>query len=57
MQPLAENIEETKKHQPKSLLMHLDSLIEKNEQAHKEAIRDFRDRFTLGSTLYSENCD
>ena len=57
MQPLAELKDDNRLEQPKLLLERLESLVEKNELAYNDAIRDFRDQFTLGSTAYDLECE
>jgi hypothetical protein len=57
MQPRVEKKGASSVQQPKPLLDRLESLVQKNEHAYNDAIRDFRDHFTLGSKVYETNCD
>lgn len=57
MQPRVEKKDASSVQQPKPLLDRLESLVQKNEHAYNDAIRDFRDHFTLGSKVYETNCD
>lgn len=57
MQPRVEKKEASRDRQKTPLLERLDSLVQKNEHAYNEAIRDFRDHFTLGSKSYENECD
>lgn len=54
MQPVGAKKEASSNQQPKPLLDRLESLVQKNEDAYNEALKDFRDKFTLGSTSYDQ---
>jgi len=57
MQPRVEKKAASQTDQRHKLLDRLDSLVEKNQLAYDNAMKDFRDSFTLNSASFDTNED